>query len=183
MKSSIMKSSKHQDPRSREVPSSKFQRTAVTRQAVWISDLGSSLDLGSWILDLCAPLRSPLIAILVLVCASARAADVSPAQLQFFENKIRPVLANNCYKCHSAQAEKVKGGLLLDSREGVLKGGESGAAIVPGDPEQSKLIKAVRYADPDLQMPPKGKKLSEQDIADLVAWVKMGAPDPRIAPA
>src|SRR5262245_50648690 len=94
-------------------------------------------------------------------------ADIAPAQLQFFENKIRPIFANNCYKCHSQQAEKVKAGLLLDTKEGVLKGGETGPAIVPGDPEKSLLIKAVRYTDPDLQMPPKGKKLSETEIADL----------------
>src|SRR6185295_4736301 len=103
----------------------------------------------------------------------------TPAQSQFFESKIRPLLADKCYKCHSTQAEKVKAGLLLDSRDGVLKGGETGPAIVPGDPEKSLLIKAVRYTDPDLQMPPKGKKLSDDEIANLVAWVKMGAPDPR----
>ena len=112
---------------------------------------------------------------------AARAAEPAKAQLDFFESKVRPVLADNCYKCHSAKAEKVKAGLLLDSREGVLKGGDSGPAIVPGDPEKSLLIKAIRYTDPDLQMPPKGDKLSEQQISDLVAWVKMGAPDPRLA--
>src|SRR5881394_1458507 len=114
---------------------------------------------------------------------SSSAAEPTSAQTQFFENKIRPLLANNCYKCHSQQAEKVKAGLLLDSKDGVLKGGESGPAIVPGDPEKSLLIKAVRYADPDLQMPPQGKKLSEDQIADLVTWVKMGAPDPRVITA
>ena len=120
---------------------------------------------------------------LLLTGFNCRGADVSPSQTQFFENKIRPILANNCYKCHSSQAEKIKGGLLLDSRQGLLKGGESGPAIVPGDPEQSRLIKAVRYTDPDLQMPPKGNKLTDEQIADLVAWVKMGAPDPRVATA
>ncbi len=122
--------------------------------------------------------------ILVLIFVSptvTMAADLTPAQTQFFENKIRPVLANNCYKCHSAQAEKVKAGLLLDSREATLKGGENGPAVVPGDLEKSLLIKAVRYTDPDLQMPPKGKKLSDEQIADLEAWVRMGAPDPRTA--
>ena len=117
----------------------------------------------------------------VLVLCSATAADLTPAQTQFFEIKIRPVLADNCYKCHSAQATKVKGGLWLDTREGSLKGGETGAAVVPGDLEKSLLIKAVRYTDPDLQMPPKDKKLSDAQIADLEAWVKMGAPDPRVA--
>jgi len=107
--------------------------------------------------------------------------DPTPAQVEFFENKVRPVLADNCYKCHSVSSEKLKGGLLLDSREGLLKGGNSGPAIVSGKPDESLLIRAVRYTDPDLEMPPKGKKLSPQQIADLEAWVKMGAPDPRIA--
>jgi mono/diheme cytochrome c family protein len=111
--------------------------------------------------------------------ASAAAADLTPAETQFFESRIRPLLADNCYKCHSQQAEKVRGSLLLDTREGVLKGGETGPALVPGDPEKSLLIKAVRYTDPDLQMPPKGNKLTDPQIADLVTWVKMGAPDPR----
>jgi hypothetical protein len=124
---------------------------------------------------------------LELVCAAsvallsiaARAAEPTKAQLDFFESKIRPVLANNCYKCHSTKAEKVKGGLLLDSREALAKGGDSGVAVIPGDPDKSLLIKAVRYADPDLQMPPKGDRLTEQQVNDLIAWVKMGAPDPR----
>jgi mono/diheme cytochrome c family protein len=110
---------------------------------------------------------------------SADPAASSPAGLEFFEKKIRPVFVDNCYKCHSAQSEKVKGGLLLDTREGLLKGGETGPAIVPGEPEKSLLIKAVRYQDEKLQMPPKDKKLSAEQIADLEAWVKMGAPDPR----
>ncbi|MDB6024882.1 MAG: Protein of unknown function (DUF1553)/Protein of unknown function (DUF1549)/Planctomycete [Verrucomicrobiales bacterium] len=97
----------------------------------------------------------------------------------FFETKIRPVLVEHCYKCHSAEAEKLKGKLRLDSKAGMLKGGESGAVIVPGKPEESLLIKAVRYTDKDLQMPPKDQKLSEAQIADLITWVKMGAPDPR----
>jgi len=99
--------------------------------------------------------------------------------IDFFEKKIRPVLVDSCYQCHSAQSEKVKGGLKLDTRGDVLRGGDSGPALVPGDPEKSLLIKAVRYADEDLQMPPKDKKLSAEQIADLEAWVKMGAPDPR----
>jgi mono/diheme cytochrome c family protein len=107
------------------------------------------------------------------------AAPVTPAQTEFFENKVRPVLSQNCYRCHSAESAKLKGGLLLDTRDGALKGGDNGPAIVPGDLEKSLLIKAVRSTDPELQMPPKGEKLSDQQVADLVAWVKMGAPDPR----
>jgi hypothetical protein len=118
----------------------------------------------------------------MLALPAARAAEPTAAQLDFFESKIRPVLVDNCYKCHSSVAEKVKGGLLLDSREGVLKGGDDGAVIVPGDPDAGPLIKAVRYTNPDLQMP-KDKKLPDDEIADLVTWVKMGAPDPRSATA
>jgi hypothetical protein len=103
------------------------------------------------------------------------------AGVEFFEKQIRPVLVDHCYKCHSHEAEKVKGSLLLDTRDGVLKGGDTGPAIVPGDPEKSLLIKAIRYTDENLQMPPKGKKLSPAQVADFEAWVKMGAPDPRQA--
>ena len=104
----------------------------------------------------------------------------------FFETKIRPVLVEHCYKCHSAEAEKIKGGLRLDSKAEVLKGGDSGPAIVPGQPSESLLIKAIGYGDKDLQMPPGkggGKKLSEAQITDLTEWVKMGAPDPRVESA
>ncbi len=128
-----------------------------------------------------AGVRVVLMLALILIAYQSVAAELTPAQTQFFENKIRPLLADNCYKCHSSQAEKVKGGLLLDTREGVLKGGATGPAIVPGDLEKSLLIKAVRYTDLDLQMPPKDKKLSAQQITDLETWVKMGAPDPRLA--
>lgn len=106
------------------------------------------------------------------------------AGVEFFEKHVRPVLVENCYKCHSAEAEKgVKGGLRLDTREGLLKGGDNGPAIMAGNPDKSLLIKAVRYSDENLQMPPKGKKLAEEQIEHLIAWVKMGAPDPRTAEA
>ncbi len=88
-------------------------------------------------------------------------------------------MSENCYKCHSHESEKVKGGLLLDTRDGVLKGGDTGPAIVPGNPEKSLLIKAVRYTDKDLQMPPNDSQLAANQISDLETWVKMGAPDPR----
>ena len=117
------------------------------------------------------------------VCAFSAEPKLTPEQTTFFESKIRPVLSDNCYKCHSQAAEKVKGGLLLDSREGWQKGGDTGPAIVPGDLEKSLLIRAIRYKDKDLQMPPNDKRLSDQQIADLEAWVKMGAPDPRAAGA
>ena len=97
--------------------------------------------------------------------------------IDFFEKKVRPLLAERCLDCHSAE-KKVKGGLRLDTREGWAKGGDSGAAIVPGDPDQSLFITAIRYTDRDLQMPEK-KKLPAEEIAVLEQWVKMGAPDPR----
>jgi hypothetical protein len=105
-----------------------------------------------------------------------------PAGIEFFESKVRPVLVEHCYKCHSHQSEKLKGNLYLDTRDGVLKGGDTGPAIVPGDPEKSLLIKAVRYKDENLQMPPKGQKLSSEQVGYLETWVKMGAPDPRTGP-
>ena len=110
---------------------------------------------------------------------SALATEPTAEQIEFFESKVRPIFADQCYSCHSEKAEKVKGGLRLDMREALLKGGTSGAVITPGDPDASLLIKAVRYTDPDLQMPPKDKKLSADQIAALEAWVRMGAPDPR----
>jgi mono/diheme cytochrome c family protein len=124
-----------------------------------------------------------VVSILAAASSTFAATPTAPtaAQLEFFENRIRPVLAQNCYKCHSAESKKVRGGLLLDTREGLRKGGETGPGLIPGDSEKSLLLKAVRHTDPDLQMPPKGEKLSETQIADLVAWVKMGAPDPRVA--
>jgi hypothetical protein len=109
---------------------------------------------------------------------AAAAADDSGGA-EFFESKIRPILVDHCYSCHSQQSPKIKGGLLLDTREGVLKGGDTGPAIKPGDVEGSLLIKAVRYTDDNLRMPPKNKKLASAQIANLEAWVKMGAPDPR----
>ena len=114
-----------------------------------------------------------------LLRVNAAAPKLSAAESAFFESKIRPVFADNCYKCHSAGAEKIKGGLLLDTRDGLLKGGNDGPAIVPGNPDKSRLILAVRYKDKDLQMPPSDKKLPDNVIADLEQWVRMGAPDPR----
>ena len=96
--------------------------------------------------------------------------------IAFFETRIRPVLVEHCYECHSANSGKLQGGLRLDDREAVLRGGDSGPAFVPGDPEQSLLIHAVRYES--LEMPPKGK-LPDTVVGDLVRWIQMGAPDPR----
>ncbi len=111
----------------------------------------------------------------------ARSRALTPEQERFFESKVRPVLATHCAKCHSSSAAKLKGGLRVDSREGLLHGGDSGPAIVPNRPDESLLVQAVRYRDDDLRMPPKGK-LPDAIIADLESWVRMGAPDPRIGP-
>jgi hypothetical protein len=94
----------------------------------------------------------------------------------FFEAKIRPLLVERCEECHGAK--KQKGGLRLDSKAGWQTGGDTGAALKPGDPEASLLIKAVRYGDKDLQMPPK-RQLAPEEVAALEQWIKLGAPDPR----
>jgi hypothetical protein len=122
-----------------------------------------------------------LISILAVFAASESFAASAPStqDLEFFEKRIRPILAERCYECHS-QEKKIKGGLVLDYRDGLLHGGESGVVIVPGAPEKSKLIEAVRYQNRDLQMPPKNP-LTAAQVHDLEAWVKMGAPDPRDA--
>jgi hypothetical protein len=99
--------------------------------------------------------------------------------VEFFEKRIRPVLVDRCYACHSAEAaakKNLKGDLLLDSREAIRKGGDSGPAVVPGKPEDSLLIAAIRHES--IEMPPKDK-LSDKTIADFVKWVQIGAPDPR----
>ena len=112
-------------------------------------------------------------------CAlSVSAATSFPAEdIEFFEKRIRPLLAERCYECHSAGTKKLKGGLLLDSRGGALKGGDTRPAVFPGQPDKSLLIEAVRYANQDLQMPPKSR-LSDAQVADLAEWVKRGAPWP-----
>lgn len=118
---------------------------------------------------------------LLLPASLSMAEELSQAQLTFFETKIRPIFSKSCYRCHSLADGKSKGFLTLDTKSGWQQGGESGPAIMPGDPQKSLIIKAVCYEDPDMEMPPvsKGGKLPAEQIADLVAWVKMGAPDPR----
>ena len=109
-------------------------------------------------------------------------ASPTPEQDAFFEAKIRPVLVQHCYGCHSAEAlrtGKVKASLLLDSRAGMAKGGESGAAVVPGKKEESLLLAALKYDG--FEMPPAGK-LPDAVIADFETWIDMGAPDPRDEP-
>ena len=114
--------------------------------------------------------------LLALLAASAPAAD-DPKGIDFFEKNIRPVLVANCYQCHSASAKELGGELRLDTKEGVLKGGESGLAVVPGKPGASLLLQALRHED-GLEMPPK-EKLPDSVVAAFSKWIEMGAPDPR----
>jgi hypothetical protein len=120
--------------------------------------------------------------VLGLTGPAARAVDApaNPAGLDFFEKQIRPILADRCYKCHSAAGEKIKGNLRLDAAEMWLKGGDSGPAVVPGNLEKSLLIEAIRYKNPDMEMPPKGK-LPDAQVALLERWITMGAPAPQDA--
>jgi hypothetical protein len=119
-----------------------------------------------------------IVAVSLFGQAAAHAAEANPAGVEFFEKSVRPVLADNCYRCHSAAAPKAKGGLKLDSMAGILKGGDDGAIIVPGDPDRSPLIAAIRREDKDTAMPPK-TPLSQAGIDAIVQWVKMGAPGPK----
>ena len=114
---------------------------------------------------------------LLLLAGAGRVASVQAsdaAGIEFFEKRVRPVLVAHCYECHSGQSKKIKGELRLDHRGGWIKGGVSGPSLSPSRPDASLLIQAVRYADPDTQMPPK-KKLPAEAIADLEKWVAMGA--------
>ena len=122
------------------------------------------------------PILAGLLGILAglpAVASEVPAKPVEPRQAEFFENRIRPLLVANCVSCHGP--EKQKGGLRLDSGPALLKGGDIGPVVVPGDAEGSPLIEAVRYEG--AEMPPKGK-LKDEEIADLVTWIDMGAPWP-----
>ena len=116
----------------------------------------------------------------LLTAVGSRAmADETPQASAFFESKIRPVLVQHCYPCHSAKAGKSEGGLRLDSRRGIRAGGDRGPAIVPGDLKKSVLLTAISHTDPDLKMPPKKEKLPDSVINDFQTWIKLGAADPR----
>jgi len=114
---------------------------------------------------------------LASACAHA-AADLPPEQVEFFETKIRPILVDHCYACHSAQADEIEGGLMLDNRAALQKGGDSGRLLVPGQPGQSRLLVAIEYNDENFQMPPDGK-LPDEVLANFRKWIELGAPDPR----
>jgi hypothetical protein len=109
------------------------------------------------------------------VAASPATADDTPAALQFFETKVRPLLAEHCYKCHADK--KQRGSLRVDSRAALLQGGDQGPALVPGEPDKSLIVKAIRHDDKELKMPP-SQKLAREHIATLTQWVQMGAPWP-----
>src|SRR5215831_1420160 len=121
----------------------------------------------AWLVVVALPLA-------IETASEARQAPPSAASAEFFEAKVRPVLAANCYDCHT---DERMGGLRLDSREALLKGGKRGAAIVPGDPDASLLIRAVQQTNETLKMP-KGGRLKPEEIAALVDWVRAGAPWP-----
>ena len=127
------------------------------------------------------PMLTALGSTAMLHAAEAPAeAKVDPAGLEFFEKNIRPIFTERCYECHSKEKGVSKGGLIMDSRAGMLAGGDQGAAVVPGDLKKSLLIVAVHQTDPELSMPPRkaGAKLSAAQIATLEQWIKMGAPAP-----
>ncbi len=105
-----------------------------------------------------------------------------PDGIEFFEKSIRPILVERCSQCHGGRTKKAEGGLVVMPRSGLLEGGDSGPAIVPGDPDSSLLIRAIRYTDEALRMPPKGR-LAPEEVSAFEAWVKRGAPAPDPAPA
>lgn len=109
--------------------------------------------------------------------SNATSEKLTTEQVAFFETKIRPVLIEHCYKCHSADGQSIRGGLGVDSRDALYSGGESGPAVVPGKPEESILWNAMSYQD--YRMPPNGK-LPDSILNDFKTWIEMGAPDPRI---
>jgi hypothetical protein len=108
-----------------------------------------------------------------LFLAAAAPSQPAPEQIEFFEKKVRPILVGNCYACHSADT-KPAGGLRVDDRNGLLRGGDTGPAVVPGDPEKSLLLERVRHANPKRRMPKEGNQLTETQIADLTTWIKEG---------
>ncbi|MCP5560280.1 MAG: PSD1 domain-containing protein [Verrucomicrobiaceae bacterium] len=125
---------------------------------------------------------SSLIGLLGGVTSRVGAVEPDAAGVEFFEKKVRPVLIARCYECHSVEAGKSKGGLVLDSREGLLKGGDTGPGLVAGNADKSLIIEAARYKNQDMQMPPK-KAIPADELKILEDWVAMGAPDPRSAVA
>ena len=122
-------------------------------------------------------IQPSLFAIFALSCIAA-SADATDED-QFFRDSVEPILKDRCYECHSHESDEISSGLTLDWKSGWQEGGERGPSVVPGDPDGSLLIQAIRHADPDLKMPQ--EKLPDHEIQVLVEWVQRGAPDPRVA--
>ncbi len=125
-------------------------------------------------------LSSTRLVLVLSLCAFSGNAAFAADPMDHFESKVRPLLVKHCQKCHGP--EKQRGGLRLDTKAAWQAGGDSGAAIVPGKPDESLIIKAIRNSDPKMRMPP-SEKLADHEIAALVEWVKAGAPDPRVGAA
>ena len=113
---------------------------------------------------------------LILTVEAANDKNADAAGVEFFENRIRPVLVKHCYACHSVDKKKKQGGLLLDSRAGIRRGGDSGPAVVSGSPDQGSILSALRFES--VEMPPQGQ-LPKKTIQDFERWIRIGAPDPR----
>ncbi|MDA1017880.1 MAG: hypothetical protein O3A00_25910, partial [Planctomycetota bacterium] len=136
--------------------------------------------MGSTVQSFCSTIGVCIAMLHVLVCGTSLIADDAipvsdPDGIRYFETHVRPLLAERCYKCHGSK--KQESSLRLDSFVGLMKGGDAGESIVPGKPTQSLLITALKYQDPNLQMPPNGK-LTDRDIAKLSRWIEIGAPHP-----
>ena len=123
--------------------------------------------------------RGPVAALIacLFVCGNLFAETADEGN-HFFESKIRPILFEHCYSCHSAEADEANGDLRLDTAQAIVNGGTRGSAITKGSPDQSILFRAVKYDEPGMQMPPDGK-IADEKIADLRRWIELGAPDPR----
>ncbi|MEQ1904397.1 MAG: PSD1 and planctomycete cytochrome C domain-containing protein [Pirellulaceae bacterium] len=135
-----------------------------------------------WVVGLCVCSVSVLLPVSVEAQTKPEQEQVgTAAEIEFFEKRIRPFLALECYDCHGA--EKAEGNLRLDSRDGVLRGGDSGPAIVPGKADDSLLIQSIKHQHEDFQMPMDRPKLADSVIADFVQWVNLGAFDPRDKPS
>ena len=126
---------------------------------------------------MCIPTSGLLISALIAFFATPLAAQL-PTGTEYFEKEIRPVLAQNCYGCHSSKSKSPSGGLALDTKSGMKRGGNGGPILLPGDPSSSRLLKALTYTQTELRMPPSGK-LPDEKIAAFEKWIKAGAPDPR----
>jgi hypothetical protein len=132
----------------------------------------------SQLMEICMPVRRVTLGLMIAAVVVARPLWAQTTDAEFFEAKIRPVLAQKCYGCHNSKMAAPKAGLVLDTKEGLVKGGISGPALVAGKPAESRILKVLSYADPLVQMPPSGK-LPDNVLADFEQWIARGATDPR----